>query len=136
MHTHAKLLSCLGLLPFVGFALASYLAVLPADTATTAFLLYSALILSFLGGVHWSQAVLSKPNVMQAYVAMLPSLIGWCALLLLPESAALWLLCAAYLFILLYDMHTLDMPDGYLSLRIALTTLVVLCHLLLLLPRP
>jgi hypothetical protein len=79
-----------GLLPFLATALLSWIA--PEDwrgVALYALAAYGAVILSFLGAVHWGLA-LRAPASEAAAVAprlglgVLPALIGWVALLLPP----------------------------------------------------
>jgi hypothetical protein len=58
-----------------------------------AFLAYSAVILSFLGGVHWGAAAMAAPGAAgvttQYVLSVLPSLVGWGALTHgLPRGAA------------------------------------------------
>lgn len=114
-----------GLIPFIGLTLGKELSPLTA----VAFSTYSAIILSFLGGIHWGVA-LSKPqwsNPTRLCLCMLPSLLGWMALLL-PMSGALILLIGSYLIWWLWDRTQLDQPD-YRRLRLQLTAVVVICHL-------
>jgi hypothetical protein len=79
-----------GLLPFLGSAVLAWTA--PAEwrgVALYALAAYGAVILSFLGAVHWGLA-LRAPATEAAAMAprlglgVLPSLVGWVALLLPP----------------------------------------------------
>jgi uncharacterized membrane protein YhdT len=66
---------------------------------------------------------------------MLPSLIAWLALLF-DVMFGLWVLLAGFILIAGYDFSR-DGRDGfprwYLKLRLLLTAVVVLCHLIVLL---
>lgn len=78
-----------GLLPFVGLATGSV--ILPpdlADMARAGLMLYGAIILSFLGGLHWGR--LSGHDVVNPYWlvwSVMPSLWGW-SVLWLTQSAS------------------------------------------------
>ncbi|GAA0783619.1 DUF3429 domain-containing protein [Marinobacterium sediminicola] len=114
-----------GLIPFVALSLGMNLHPL----TTVAFTTYSAVILSFLGGIHWGVA-LTRPEwstPTRIGLCMLPSLLGWLALLL-PTQGALIVLMISYLSWWLWDRSQLDQPD-YRRLRFHLTAVVVLCHL-------
>jgi hypothetical protein len=128
---YAALLGYGGLLPFVGCALG--LLLLPEaemrDLAARVLVGYGAVILSFLGGVHWG-LVLGKdspraPGVLT--IGVLPSLAGWLTLLLPFEKAA-----AAQVAIFgafwLYEHRVLGpeiVPPAYLALRRWLTLVAI-----------
>jgi hypothetical protein len=91
----ARALGAAGLIPFVAGALAVALADEAARApAAQALAAYAAVIVSFLGGIHWGLAFarLAPPPAMFAW-GVLPSLVGWAALLL-PPAAGLALLAA------------------------------------------
>lgn len=80
----ARLLGIAGLLPFLGGAAALW--VLPPEwlgLTANALLAYAALIVSFLGGIHWGLAM-PQPALRRKQLiwGVLPSLLGWAALLL------------------------------------------------------
>ncbi|GAA5185899.1 DUF3429 domain-containing protein [Ferrimonas gelatinilytica] len=129
------LLASLGLLPFVGLSMAPRLEILPFDAALVAFLQYSALILTFLGGVHWYRGTIAQPSPLTAALALIPCLVALAALWLLNAEPALWLLGIAYLAVLGWDLAVLGAtaPSGYLAMRITLTAIAVLTHALWLL---
>jgi hypothetical protein len=95
-------------------------------------LLYSLLIASFLGGVHWPIA-LQKGNVRQLYLAMLPTLISFAL-----SAAGLWVspvfIFAGFILLFwgLYAMDHLFLREeflpfaGYLRFRLVLTSVVTL----------
>jgi hypothetical protein len=115
-----------GLVPFAAAVLG--IAVLEGDLrvfAARALLAYGAMILSFLGAVHWglllARPVSDAPRRLLAGV--LPALAGWVALLL-PERYGLALLVVAFGAFWLYEHRVLGarlMPAPYLGLRRNLT---------------
>jgi hypothetical protein len=128
----AKPLGYAGLVPFAACALV--MLVLPdagtRDAAGRALLGYGAVILSFLGGVHWGLVLRgASPERAGGLLAagVLPSLAGWVALLLPFEPAAAVLVGGFGLF-WLYEHRVLGtavLPPGYLALRRWLTLGVV-----------
>ncbi|RDE04543.1 DUF3429 domain-containing protein [Sphingomonas aracearum] len=90
---------------------------------------YGALILSFLGGMWWSVAMLRGAGQQRlAIVAVLPSLVaGGLALALAATGAIRWCLVAlgcVILLTLLVDRHLADRgeaPAGWMALRVPLS---------------
>jgi Protein of unknown function (DUF3429) len=146
MPTSAILLSILGLVPFIGCGLAA----LGSDAAMaermlTALIAWGALMLAFVGGLHWG-LVLREPESGPAVVpeskpapgrhmriglAVLPLILGWVALLL-PLVAATWLalllLIATYIAVLVAEHHAsrrFVLPSRYLWLRWGFTVVAV-----------
>ena len=115
----------LGILPFACIALATQITggVLKANLlfALTA---YGAIILSFLGGIHWGLAIGGPPqtdNTLWRRLALgiLPSLVAWAALLA-PFSIGFLVLAAAFVAMLLVDIRASRMheaPAWYPKLR-------------------
>lgn len=124
----AFILGGLGLLPFVGLPILHLTGFISLYEAGSYFSQYSAVILSFFGGVHWWIAVNKPTQSAQLYVAMLPSIIAWLSLVLLPEKLTLMVLAGSFLGIFLYDFLTLKGPPLYMRLRAFLTGIVVGCH--------
>ncbi|WP_089658755.1 DUF3429 domain-containing protein [Franzmannia pantelleriensis] len=134
-------LGAAGLLPFAMTLTMAWVA--PSDWqawAVSAFLFYSAVILSFLGGVQWGVAMSLDAPEDAAFAArmlrsMLPSLIAWPALLL-SDLAATVILLAGYLLIHAYESQPVSrarLPGWYRSLRRSLTLCVVGGHGLMIL---
>lgn len=121
-----------GLLPFALLAVA-VMAGPWRDAALSAFLAYSAVILSFLGGVRWGRAMAQGASSRQLAWAVTPSLVAWPALML-PAPAALGVLAAAYVVVAALDgrLDRLPAPDWYPLLRVRLSAAVVGLHLLVL----
>ena len=123
----------LGLIPFLAGALALWL--LPAERlpdASFALIGYGAVILSFLGGVHWGLAA-PAGRPLQIGFSVLPALVGWLALLVaifFAGGPALWLLVAAFAILLPGDLLVAGRglaPPWYPRLRVPLTLVVVAC---------
>jgi hypothetical protein len=131
----AKLLGGLGAIPFICLGLAS-LVLEDANRQQVAFALvvYGALILSFLGGIHWGLAIagfgpdqVDNATFRRLAWSVVPSLIGWCALLLLPREG-LPVLAAAFILLFLFDLYASrqgEAPAWYPNLRWPLTMAVV-----------
>jgi hypothetical protein len=97
------------------------------------FVQYSAIILSFFGGIHWLDAIQNRRKDHQLFVSMLPSIVAWLSLMFLDGTILLSVLSLSYIGILLYDKYVLalekDILMDYTKMRIQLTTVVVLSHL-------
>ncbi len=121
-----------GLLPFVGCALAT---TVPAyqGVAQTVMLAYAAVILSFLGAVHWG-LVMSSDNPhrpgLRLVFGVVPSLIGWAALLVGQfgdMSLGLGLAAIGFVATIIVERDWNRaglLPPGYLNLRMLLSVLV------------
>ncbi len=133
----AILLSVLGLVPFIVCGLAA----LGPDPDTSARMLsalvgYAAIILAFVGGIHWGFELLSSGQdtaVRRARLGLgiVPPLLGWIALLL-PLVVAPWisliLLIAAYIGAVLAEREAAKrelLPPRYLWLRWGFTLVAV-----------
>ena len=119
-----------GLVPFVGLALLIWL--VPASFqpfVVLALLAYGAVIASFLGGVHWGTGFLmgeAAPR-MQFFWGVVPSLLGWLAMLL-PARAGLPVL--ALLLVACYAVDRMTYPavglGHWLPMRLQLTAVAAL----------
>ena len=104
-----------------------------ADMATFGLLTYGAVILSFLGGVLWGSVVSRRQLDIETgttrllIVSVVPSLIGWVAVLLGPDIG-LPIMALSFLLVLAADItntRSRILPPWYPKLRIPLTTAVV-----------
>lgn len=134
-------LGYLGLLPFIG----GLILVLTESTLLDIsgkqyFTTYSAIILSFLSGVLWGQAI-SSFDLGYARITLIFSnvfaLLAWVSLLTDNNLAVLLLLCG-YVLVWLTEKRLREQtgtvtPEGYQTLRNRLTIGVILMHLVLLL---
>lgn len=160
----ALLLGLGGLVPFLACGLGSVTAggAVPADRALLALIEYAAIILSFLGAVHWGLA-LAEPRAAEGVagrdgagrggagrggaerarlaLGVLPALIGWAALRVSVAAApaiALALLIAGFLATTAVEARAAGdglVPAGYMRMRWGLTLVVVLVLALVLLSR-
>ena len=123
-----------GVVPFATLALAFAFA--PhgaAQRALEGFLIYGAVILSFLGGIRWGAASgAAREHGRTLTIAILPSL--WAALVLWwPDPAAsAWGLLIGFTLMGVADWLRpgAGVPAWMRPLRVRLTVAVVLCHLL------
>lgn len=101
----AAFLGLAGVLPFAAAALVSFQPGATGHWATFALLAYGAVILSFLGGIHWGLALAryTTPNFRELGIGVLPSLVGWAGLLT-GGSAGLIMLVAGFLGVLAVDI--------------------------------
>ncbi len=123
-----------GLLPFVGTALLCWFEPGHRFFWLDMLLGYGAVILSFVGALHWGVAMVHPDTVgrpmngMYAWSVM-PSLLGWVALLVAP-AAGVTLLIAGFLAQYRQDLRlarVLPLPAWYLPLRLRLTVVACLC---------
>ena len=130
----AAWLGGLGALPFIGLAgAAPYLDSAPRMFVVHAFVTYGAVILSFLGGVHWGLAIGTRSNAddpalrNRLIVSVIPSLAAWVAVLF-PAKTGLLLLASSITAMLWVDIRATragNAPRWYPKLRIPLTCVVV-----------
>jgi hypothetical protein len=134
----AKVLGTLGLIPFIGCALQITTAwpMGPRSTgpALYALLLYSAVIISFLGGVHWGLALtITKTSLQtQRFIASnLPTLAAWTAAWIGGQTGllAMAIILAVILAYETWSAANGETPLAYVQLRKTLTA--VACAALL-----
>lgn len=120
----ALVLGFAGLSPFVATAIALFITAPQGhDFLRHVLLAYGAAILSFLGGVRWGLAMAKSDREhlwMPLALSVVPSLIGWVALLL-PIVAGLSLLALCFVLLLLSDIRLPQAPDWYRALRVPLS---------------
>ena len=126
----ALLLGLGGLIPFWAGALGVLLRPDLASALMPAFLGYAAVILAFMGAVHWGLAM-ADPAPRTPWLryggSVVPPLVGWVALML-PVPAALVVFMAAFALLLAADLRAVAAgwaPGWYPSLRRVLTALVI-----------
>lgn len=129
----ARILTYAGLVPFLaGFVVALFgpPGGLSADLAMLAFKGYAAVILAFLGGVHWGMGLtLDSPDAQTRtlVISVLPPLIGAIALLAGP-AAAFTIFAVAFLVQGLLDIvyfRRFRKGGWYARLRLEATAIVV-----------
>ncbi len=129
----AQLLGYLGVIPFIALALTlvldSSFSILGATDNTGILLGYAAIVISFIGAVHWGVALAgSSKNKTSLYVyGVVPSLVAWSALFL-PEVAALAGMAVVVIVLYFMDRALLSglVPAGYFKMRLFLTLIVSL----------
>ena len=129
--------SALGYLGVIPFAVAAAMVVFGSagmrQVALDGFLIYAAVILSFLGGIRWGAASTAATDPRRALIfSILPSL--WAALFLWwpADHITAWGLMSGFVLMGLADWFYpgLNAPSWMRPLRIRLTLAVVGCHLL------
>ena len=119
-----------GLLPFVGLALAAWIAPGERPLAQQALLAYGAIILSFVGALHWGFAIalpqLAPGQRTAAFAwSVVPALLAWPALLL-PVQVGVLLLVVGFAAHLAQDWRLAAraaLPGWYLPMRLHLTVI-------------
>lgn len=129
MQKHADLLGALGLIPFLGLPALVMMNQISLYEAQGLFSQYAAVILSFLGGIHWYDAFNRSHSVSQLYLSMLPSIIAWLAIAFSYGTWSIAVLSISFGILLMYDFISLKMTSDYQRLRIVLTSVVIGCHL-------
>lgn len=135
--THPRWLGSTGVLPFVVLATLTWIPGGHQALAAQALLAYGAVILSFVGALHWGVAMSVQPLPRsygsRLYVgSVMPALLAWAALLLPPGWAVAILLAG------LWGHYAQDrrlarvviLPEWYLPLRLALTSIASLALVL------
>jgi hypothetical protein len=138
----AIVLGVAGLIPFIGCGIAAISAnEALGPRALAALIGYGAVILAFLGGVHWGLVLAPRPadsatppvarENLLLLLGVVPSLIGWVALVLAPTiapDAALAVLILGFLATVITEWRMRRqeiVPTAYLWLRWALSLVVV-----------
>jgi len=122
-----------GLIPFAFFGIAAWFGAgaWPAF-ALHALAVYGAVILSFLGAIHWGLFLADRGHRVFGLAgpawAVMPSVAAWAALLL-PKTSGLIVLLLLFPLVLWVDrasLRAVPLPPGYLTLRGYLTLGAVL----------
>lgn len=134
----ALYLGCAGLIPFIAGAAGLWLFTSEArlEGTLTLFLGYSAVILSFMGAVHWGLAM-AEPRYAPARamsLSVMPALLAWLALALPPPAAAV-VFALGFGGVYMIDEAARrrgHAPAWYRRLRLPLTAVVIACELVVL----
>ena len=133
----ALVLGWSGVFPFALLAVVIAAAANVTDTIDPkpALIFYAAIILSFMGGVHWGLAIsaapidgaATSPQATRLGLSTIPALVGWLATLV-PFGMAVALLIGAFIALFAYDNWAATQgwtPAWYPRLRLQLTAAVV-----------
>lgn len=118
-------LSYLGLIPFLACTLMLITGYAP-DLALHGMSNYAAVILTFLGAIHWGRA-LDTHDLHLATLSVIPSLIAWFSLFL-NHGASLLVLALSYLLLVAFDYQAYRSEAWFRRLRLRLSMTV--CGLL------
>lgn len=106
-HGLAQIIGYCGLLPFIGLSALYSITEQPgrAGFALDALLGYAAIILSFVGAIHWGRSLhephMVRSNLLQI-ISIVPVMLAWVSLLV-PPRVGLAVLIAGFLLIYLFD---------------------------------
>jgi hypothetical protein len=133
-----KLLTCLGMLPFLIATILSYSEaggqlwpILVVFVST-----YAALIIAFIAGSQWgvTRHGLNKPSTLILVLSNIATVLAWVGILF-PSWVISWtILIVCLWFVLIVDYKLLKLgvwTRGYLKLRLYVTTFVTLCFSLM-----
>ena len=125
-----------GLLPFVITLAGVYYGSKELSSySMVAFVAYGAVILGFVGAVHWGFLLTTDSIQRQGLLlstSVLPGLIGWLALICNLDTALL-MLCIAYPILFIYEKFSVLnslLPAWYMLMRFRLTIVVTLLMLI------
>jgi hypothetical protein len=119
-----------GLLPFTAGAVLVWLVHADAQPYVARGLAaYGALIVSFLGGIHWGLAMRTAvPSVRGLMWGVVPSLLAWPAVMMPPHAG---LVILGVLLLLTYTvdrvLYAEQQAAGWLTLRFRLSSVAALC---------
>ena len=123
-----------GLIPFVVLAAVAMVGGDYAGFCSDALIAYGAVILSFVGAVHWGIALMrtdlgeQRRNATWVW-SVVPALLAWLALLVTPVAAAV-VLVVGFVAQYLQDRRLSgqsSLPPWYLPLRLRLTSVACVC---------
>ena len=128
-----------GLIPFVATLFGFFLLDEPIRSfSLNAFITYAAVIIGFVGAVHWGFLLkaegIANKNLLLS-LSVLPGLIGWSALLV-NQQLALIIFAVLYPSVFIYEKVTSlknILPDWYMPMRVKLTFCVTLMVLVMML---
>jgi hypothetical protein len=122
-----------GALPFIAGALLTAQRGGAGAWGALFLIFYGAVILSFLGGVHWGSAMAQgEPGLERLGASVLPALVAWLALAISGPLGFI-ILAVAFALLLAYDLvatRERRAPAWYPALRWPLTLVAIACLLL------
>jgi len=125
----ALVLSLLGLLPFLAGSAGAWAAGSPAYIIVINMTMaYGAVVLSFLGAVHWGLAMAQDDAARWRRLGfpVMPALTGWLALIV-PNPLGLVLLILGFAAVFFAELRSPRLPPWYKALRKPLTLVTLFC---------
>lgn len=127
----ARLLGYAGLVPFIVFSVATWVSLPGVTDPHTILISYAAMILAFMGAIHWGVAMTKESAIANAELGLsvLPALLAWLTLLI-SLLLAYGLLMLGFAVLYWADSYTNRrgiLPEWYLPMRTVLTAVVLLC---------
>ena len=122
-HLRPQLLGYAGVLPVAGLLILAWGNAHWQSQALTFASVYGALILSFLGGIHWGFATTGFASAKHFFVSVIPSLWAWAALASPDLYTLICIILGLVLFFAYEKNHAIAhrFPIWYLPLRARLT---------------
>ena len=137
------IIGSLGLIPFLYFSLIDqFFEIFFIEDRATFIISYSAVILSFLGGIHWGIALFENTNHEKTHknnirfiISVIPSILGWVSLFLV-DVYGIILITILFLLLLFYDYYSLREFDSihwffYLRFMLSLVVFFALVNILM-----
>lgn len=125
LRDRAYWLGYLGLLPILTGA--TLLAIqIDAPVVSTGMQAYAAVILTFVGAVHWGRS-LETEEIQNLIPSVVPSILAWCTLFMAPLFA-FPVLVLGFLSQYVFDARQIRLKEWYRKLRLQLT--LTICALL------
>ncbi|MDA3913449.1 DUF3429 domain-containing protein [Oleiagrimonas sp.] len=124
-----RVLGWSGLLPFLATLALAVLAPGARILASSMFIAYGAVILSFIGGTRWGSGLAMQAPGPRLVESVLPSLLGFGALLLVHTPApALAVLAAGFAAWLVIDLRDRTWSPAYRHMRLGISITVLALH--------
>lgn len=134
--TTARLLTFAGAIPFVGLTIlavsgSDWLSINPAQALLT----YGAVIVSFISGIHWAQALNHEKQSGLLWHSNIVALLAWLSSLLSTSvGVPILIFCLVYLLVLDYQLFKQTIITAcFWRLRLQITSIVLLSLLTLML---
>ena len=120
----AQWLGYAGVIPFIAAGL--LVTDLPQELVIKAIHSYAAIILTFIGAIHWGRSLWDESVTNKSLlpgISVLPSLVAWLSFFL-PATYALSLLVVSFALLLLFDFRQYASIPWFRKLRLNLTLMV------------
>tara|TARA_Y100001001_G_C7939349_1_gene284975 strand:+ start:561 stop:1007 length:447 start_codon:yes stop_codon:yes gene_type:complete len=118
-------LTLAGLIPFVCLPLSAYFGAIVVENWANVHIAYAGIITSFMTGTIWGVALSKQAHPLYFIAAIIPALLAWIAILIMPLFFAYGLLIMLLGALRLIE-DGLAMPQWYVSLRNWVTLIAVI----------